>query len=76
MCWCVLGESVAAQRMCEKSVFDLKSHFHAVAIDDLSNEGWSRHVLKDKLKGGQGKTPPELESVTCPDVETLDKSRK
>lgn len=33
---CVSGESVDAHGICEKSVFDLESHFHTAAFDDLS----------------------------------------
>lgn len=34
---CVSGESVDAHGICEKSVFDLESHFHTAAFDDLSH---------------------------------------
>lgn len=45
---CVSGESVDAHGICEKSVFDLESHFHTAAFDDLSR-GWERmNLLEDQ----------------------------
>lgn len=54
----VWGESKAAHGICEKSVFDLESHFHAAAaLDDvlLTTEG---HV-----KGAEGRMNPHKNTV-------------